>query len=77
MEEPLPKENKAWGPGGASTRAVLVENKPYRVNKQTMNGACQEPGIWEALLSRHFMAAAKRPGGCMCVVKAALLIQPA
>ena len=27
--------------------AALVENKTHDVNKQKMNGACHEAGIWE------------------------------
>ena len=27
--------------------AAWVENKPQDVNKQKMNGACHEAGIWE------------------------------
>lgn len=60
MEEPLPKENKASDPRGASTKAALVENKPYCVNNQKMNGACHEAGIWGSLLSRHFMVTTEK-----------------
>jgi hypothetical protein len=61
-EEALPKENYASDPREASTKAALVENKPYCVNKLTMNGACHQAGIWGSLLSRHFMMTAEEKG---------------
>lgn len=47
MEGDLPEENKASDPRGARHNGSLVENKPYNVNKQKMNGAHHEAGIWE------------------------------
>lgn len=62
MEETLPKENCALDPRGAGTKAALVENKPYCVNKQTMNGTCHQARIWGSLLSRHFMVTTEEKG---------------
>lgn len=39
--------------------AALVENKPYNVNKQKMNGACQEAGIWERSSFQAFYGSSK------------------
>lgn len=62
MEKTLPKENYVSDPRGASTKAVLVENKPYCVNNQTMNEACHKAGIWGSLLSKHFMVTTEGKG---------------
>lgn len=60
MEDALPKENKTSDPRGASTMDALVENKPYSVNKQKMNGPVRDLEFGRALVSRHFMVAAKK-----------------
>lgn len=46
-------------PGEPGTMAALVGNKPHDVNKQKMNGACHEAGIWEMSGFQAFYGSSK------------------